>query len=192
MVRTRRRGTALVETPKGILVVSKNGKTFLTPGGGARPRESSQDAAIRELKEETGLKVVKIAYLFNFRGVTHRGARGGLFKNAHKVFLATATGVPRPGREIKSVAYYNGSSPRISYSARTIIAMFRSFDTSRLEYAPAKCPRDGCPIDVEDAPERVRCPYGGEFLLRDEKGAYRPEAPEGIRGTRSRSPPRES
>jgi 8-oxo-dGTP diphosphatase len=175
MVRTRRRGTALVETPKGILVVSKNGRTFLTPGGGARPRESGQDAAIRELKEETGLKVVEIAYLFDFTGVTHRGTRGGLFKNAHKVYLATATGVPRPSREIKSVAYYDGSSPRISYSARRIIARYRTVDRSRLEYAAAKCPNDGAPIDVRGSPPQVKCPYDGAILHRDPKGEYRPK-----------------
>jgi 8-oxo-dGTP diphosphatase len=173
MVRTRRRGTALVETRKGILVVSKDGRTFLTPGGGARPRESRQDAAIRELKEETGMKVVEIAYLFDFTGVTHRGARGGLFKNAHKVYLATATGVPRPSREIKSVAYYDGFKPRISYSARRIIARYRALDRSKLEYAQEKCPKDGAPIDVRGSPPQVKCPYDGTILHRDSDGAYR-------------------
>jgi 8-oxo-dGTP diphosphatase len=126
MVRARRRGTAIVDTPKGILVVSKDRRNFLLPGGGARPNESWQDAAVRELKEETGLEVVDIAYLFEFTGITRTGARGGLFKNAHKVFLVTARGVPKPRQEIKQVAYYDGSRPKLSYSAQQIIERYRS------------------------------------------------------------------
>jgi len=126
MVRARRRGTAIVDTPKGILVVSKDGKNFLLPGGGARRDETWQDATERELKEETGLEVVDIAYLFEFTGITRTGARGGLFRNAHKAFLVTATGVAEPRQEIKRVAYYDGSDPRLSYSARKIIERYRS------------------------------------------------------------------
>lgn len=40
MVRTRRRGTAIVDTPKGILVVSNDCTHFLLPGGDARRDES--------------------------------------------------------------------------------------------------------------------------------------------------------
>lgn len=173
MVRTRRRGTAIVDTPNGILVVSKDGRNFLTPGGGARPQESRQDAAIRELKEETGLKVVDIAYLFDFTGRMHRGARGGLFRNAHKVFLVTATGVAEPRREIKRVAYYDGSSPKISYSAQRIIKKYHSIDRSLLEYVSAKCPDDGSPLDVRGFPPHVKCPYDGAILYRDSRGVYR-------------------
>jgi 8-oxo-dGTP diphosphatase len=128
MVRRRRRGTAIVDTPKGILVVSKDGRNFLLPGGGARRDESWRDAAVRELKEETGLEAVDIAYLFEFGGVTHTGARGGLFRNAHKVFLVTAKGDPEPRQEIKRIAFYDGSGPSLSYSAQKIIARYRSID----------------------------------------------------------------
>jgi 8-oxo-dGTP diphosphatase len=129
-VRTRRRGTAIVETPEGILVVSLDGKKFLTPGGGAHRSESRKDAAIRELEEETGLKGVVMEYLFEFTGVTHKGARGGLFRNAHKVFLVSATGVAEPRREVKKIDYYNGSGLRLSYSAQKIIERYYSLKKS--------------------------------------------------------------
>lgn len=119
-----------METPDGILVVSLDGKKFLTPGGGAHRNESRKDAAIRELEEETGLKGVIVAYLFEFKGVIHKGPRGGLFRNAHKVFLVSATGVAEPRREVKKIAFYNGSGLRLSYSAQKIIERYYSLKKS--------------------------------------------------------------
>ncbi len=133
MVRARRRGTAIVETPEGILVVSLDGRRFLTPGGGAKRDESEQDAAMRELEEETGMKAVSASYLFEFTGVVHRGPRGGLFRNAHKVFLVMASGVPQPRREVKHFAYFNGSGLRLSFSARRIISRYQSLKKNRRE-----------------------------------------------------------
>ena len=57
MTRIRKKGIAIVETRKGILVVSGNNKKiFGLPGGGADKGESRRRAASRELREETGLK----------------------------------------------------------------------------------------------------------------------------------------
>ena len=173
MVRSRRRGTALVDTPNGILVVSKNGRDFLLPGGGARRHESRQDAAIRELREETGLKAVDIAYLFRFTGIVHKGTKGGFFRNTHKVFLVTATGEAEPGQEVKSVAYYDGSGPSLAYSAQKIIGRYRSTNGSRPEYVSTKCPNDGSPLDVRGSPPYVKCPYDGAMLYRSSRGVYR-------------------
>jgi len=121
MVYVRRRGTAIVDTPSGILVVSKDGRLFTLPGGGARPDETDSEAATRELKEETSLDATGAVYLFEFLGITHTGPKGGVFRNAHKVFLVKAKGVPKPTREIKKVAYYTGSQSALTFSARRII-----------------------------------------------------------------------
>jgi len=46
MAIVRRRGTAIVETPNGILVVAGRSKKFMLPGGGAEKRESRKRAAM--------------------------------------------------------------------------------------------------------------------------------------------------
>ena len=131
MVYTRRRGTAIVDTAKGILVVSLDGSNFTLPGGGAHRDESRREAAIRELMEETRMKAVSLTPLFEFLGGAHKGPRGGTFRNAHKVFLVTATGTPEPGQEVKRVAYYDGSGPSLTPSAEKIIAKYRSSRPTR-------------------------------------------------------------
>lgn len=68
MVYRRRRGTTIVETPNGILVVSLDSSNFTLPGGGALRDESRREAAIRELMEETGMKAVDLTSLFEFMG----------------------------------------------------------------------------------------------------------------------------
>ena len=115
----RRRGTAIVETSKGILVASGKRKIFLLPGGGAEKWESRRKAAIRELREETGLRAYESHFLFEFDGFY--SARGN-FQDHHKVFLVKANGYPRPQHEIKYVKWYvPGSNIHLSGTTRKII-----------------------------------------------------------------------
>jgi ADP-ribose pyrophosphatase YjhB (NUDIX family) len=124
MAHKRRRGTAIVDTPDGILVVSESGKVFLLPGGGANPNESRRRAAIRELKEETGLKTIESAYLFSYKGKIHKDFRGGHFWDEHKVFLINASGEAKPRNEIKHIAYFNGSNVKVAAGSRKIIEKY--------------------------------------------------------------------
>ena len=122
MVRIRRQGIAIVETKKGILVVSGKGNTFALPGGGADKNESRKDATIRELKEETNLDTKKISYLFEFVGRKWDDHKDRLTENHAKVFLVEPIGKARPSQEIKKIEYYTQKSKiKLSNSSEKIL-----------------------------------------------------------------------
>lgn len=126
-IRKRRRGTAIVETSQGIILVAvKKAEYFLLPGGGAEPYESRKQAAIRELSEETGLKADSVTYLFTHIGATYQ-YKDKLVKNCHKVFLIKATGNPEPRNEIKQIKYYNpGDQTKLSQNTTAILEKYLS------------------------------------------------------------------
>ncbi|MEK6824025.1 MAG: NUDIX domain-containing protein [Nanoarchaeota archaeon] len=105
-IRRRRRGVAIVEFKKGILVVSTNGKKFMLPGGGAKKFESRRKATIRELYEETGLKTKSIKYFFKYIGKKKHLHKIKLVKNDTKVFIVKSIGDPKPKNEIKFVKFW--------------------------------------------------------------------------------------
>lgn len=126
LVKTRLRGTAIVETEQGILLVSEDGIRFSLPGGAAEKDELWIQAAIRELREETGLCAYSAQYLFSHLGNIRK--RGSTYsRNDHRVFLIEAEGVPVPSQEIKVVQFYNpGDSIKISNSTRHILERYRT------------------------------------------------------------------
>ncbi|MDA4134460.1 MAG: NUDIX domain-containing protein [Thaumarchaeota archaeon] len=115
----RRRGTALIDTPRGILLVAGKRRRFLLPGGGALKGETRRDAVVRELKEEIGLTVKTSSYLFSYDDPKD----GRRVRNLHKVFLVEAEGTPTPdNHEVRYVEYWNsGMDILLSDSARAII-----------------------------------------------------------------------
>ena len=127
-IRNRRRGTAIVETEKGILVTAGRGGVFILPGGGADKHETRIEAAMRELREETGLKPYYAKYLFRHVGRVHKSHGHGYFQDYHTVCLIKAAGEARPCHEIKHIAYYKpGSDVRISGVTREIIEKYYAY-----------------------------------------------------------------
>ena len=122
MTRIRRKGVAIVESKKGILVVAGRRKIFALPGGGANKEESRKRATIRELKEETGLKTKSARYLSSYKGRKWRDHKGRNVRNHAEVFLIRHQGHARPKHEIKYLAYWKpGSKLKISSRTKWII-----------------------------------------------------------------------
>ncbi|NJL43716.1 MAG: NUDIX domain-containing protein [Nitrosarchaeum sp.] len=134
-IRKRRRGTAIVETSKGILVTSGRSKIFILPGGGANKGETRTVAAIRELKEETGLTANYVKVLFRYAGRVHKSHSGGFFQDHHTVCLIKADGIPKPKHEIKHIAYYHPDSDiKISKTTQEIIDKFQEYKKENPNY----------------------------------------------------------
>src|SRR3989344_8299334 len=106
MISIRRKGVAILNFPKGILLVAGKTKIFHLPGGGANKWESRKRAAIRELNEETGLKSNSIKYLFNYKGKKLHERDGKLVRNDVDVFLVKSKGNPEPNNEIKRIKFW--------------------------------------------------------------------------------------
>jgi 8-oxo-dGTP diphosphatase len=117
----RRRGTAIVDTSRGLLVVSYDNRTFYLPGGGAEKGESQKTATIRELKEETSLETVACSFLFEYESLTDN----------HKVFLIETFGVAKPSSEIKYIDYFNGSNLKVSNATWEILELYHATKVTR-------------------------------------------------------------
>jgi 8-oxo-dGTP diphosphatase len=154
----RRRGTAVVDTSKGIVVVSMSGRTYSLPGGGARRGESREKATIRELREETGLIAADCSYLFEYTS----------FSTCHKVFLINCDGTPEPRHEIKHVAYFNPNNSRItiSYTTQKIIDRYLGKNYSKYEYFQLKCPNCGASLNISTLSGSITCEHCGNIFHR--------------------------
>jgi 8-oxo-dGTP diphosphatase len=123
----RRRGTAIFDTPKGILVCSGRRKIFLLPGGGTerKAKESRRKAATRELREETGLRAYSSKYLFTYNEEKYYpDGRKRKIVNLHKVFLVKARGHARPRHEVKHIAYYKDGNINLPYNTKKIVEKY--------------------------------------------------------------------
>ncbi len=73
------------------------------PGGFVDQGESAEDAARREVKEETGLDVM----LHYMLGVYSQPDRDPRFHTATVVYIARATGVPKAGDDAETISQFS-------------------------------------------------------------------------------------
>jgi 8-oxo-dGTP diphosphatase len=109
----RLRAVALVELPAGVLLVGLRRMGLMLPGGGVHPGERVEEAAVRELREETTLVGQRAEFLLHYDAYQYR----------HSVFWVLASGTPVPASEITSLAYYRpGATLNLAPVTRAILA----------------------------------------------------------------------
>jgi 8-oxo-dGTP pyrophosphatase MutT (NUDIX family) len=111
----RRRATAIVEYPDGILVTLMRYMAVSLPGGGVKPDETDEAAVVRELREETGLIATETVFLFRHESTARD----------HAVYWVRAEGTPAPCGEIDQIAFYReGAGLKLSPESQTIVERF--------------------------------------------------------------------
>jgi len=159
----RRRVTAILETPQGILVVAGHNGTFILPGGEANKHESRFVAALRELTEETSLRPYEAKIIFNHLGHAKPTFSGkGKYQDHHTVCQVKATGTIRLRDDAKMLAYVDpntckgfdpfnpGKQIRISHTTIEIIEKYRKWKISKQEIATDEDTSDANDVNQED------------------------------------------
>jgi len=164
-IRYRRRGTAIVETERGILLTAgRPGKPFILPGGGAKRGESRFMAALRELTEETGLLPYAAEIIFKHKGKIRLTMSGKhKFQDHHTVCLVRASGTPRPGGgDAKRIGYYYpGCDVWISTTTKEIIE--RYYEWKKKRHLPEESKViDEDDNDVRDVEDEVESDYDND------------------------------
>ncbi|MDA2932937.1 NUDIX hydrolase [Acidobacteria bacterium AH-259-D05] len=111
-----------------VLIERKNPPAgWAIPGGFVEVGESVEEAAVREMKEETGLDV-RLAYL---QGVYSDPKRDPRFHTASVVFVGDAEGKPQPASDAREAAVYGLEEiplERLVFDHREILLEFMATD----------------------------------------------------------------
>ncbi|SDZ28560.1 NUDIX hydrolase [Pseudomonas sp. NFIX28] len=106
------RATVICAQGGQILFVRKDRSKWVLPGGKVEPGEAPVDAAIRELREETGLDASEPLYILEFEA-------GNVRHHVFEVSVVNA-GAARPQNEIAAVGWHAyGAARELDATAAT-------------------------------------------------------------------------
>ena len=110
----RDRATCVLIRDGKLLLVAIHTLKYLLPGGGVDPGETIEAAAVRELREETGLVATCTEYLYEFETASNR----------HHVFAVEADGPLDEGKieadgEIRGFLWWDMESDVSAYPSVT-------------------------------------------------------------------------
>jgi 8-oxo-dGTP diphosphatase len=104
------------------------------PGGFVRERESLEDAALRELREETGVEDVYLEQLYTF-GAPDRDPRGRVITVAYYALLSADVAPPVAGTDAAEARWHAVAHlPPLAFDHRTIIDYALARLRNKLEY----------------------------------------------------------
>ena len=118
----RRRATAIIEYPEGILVTVMRHMACGLPGGSIQPGEAEDVVLVRELRTETSLIADEMSLLFHYETAV----------SDHSVFWILPRGTPTAGGDVDQLAFYQpGSDLNLSPEAQAIIERFYAHRSER-------------------------------------------------------------
>ena len=130
----------LDEADLKVLLIERDREPFAgrwaLPGGFVAPDESLEQAALRELSEETGVSQVYLEQLYTF-GDPGRDPRDRVITVAYYALVRRVDHAPRAASDARSAAWFPASRcPPLAFDHAEIVALARQRLQAKLRYQP--------------------------------------------------------
>ena len=123
-----------------VLLIQRDREPFAgrwaLPGGFVDPQETLEQAALRELAEETGVSKVYLEQLHSF-GAPDRDPRDRVITVAYYALVRRLDHAPRAASDARAVGWFPASRcPPLAFDHREIVAMARQRLQAKVRYQP--------------------------------------------------------